>query len=348
MQATSILETVRWNAGKVRVLDQTLLPAREVYRDLARIEEVEEAIRTLAVRGAPAIGVAGAYGVALGARTLAAGSGTLPDAPAFVQALQTISDHLVSVRPTAVNLGWACRRVMGRLRDLAGTGAPTAALVEESVLEAHRILAEDLALSRAMAEAGVALLPEEGRVISHCNTGGLATGGGGTALSLVFEAVRRGQRIFVHVDETRPLLQGARLTSWELQRAGIPHAIQCEGAAAWLMKTRHIDAVLVGADRVAANGDTANKIGTLSLALAAREFGVPFYVVAPSSSFDPSLGSGDEIPIEERAADEVLQFGGVRWSPEGVSAWNPAFDVTPARLITAWVTERGVEQPPFA
>jgi methylthioribose-1-phosphate isomerase len=350
-----VLETVRWREGTVRILDQTLLPGREVYRELAAVDEVVDAIRTLAVRGAPAIGVAGALGVALAARTLTGEK--VCDHATFLRHLRIEVDRITAARPTAVNLGWACGRVMKRLEDLessgpfAGAGPAAAgveALREEALAEAQRILEEDLELSAAMARHGAALLPEEGRVISHCNTGGLATAGGGTALSAVFEATRQGKRIFVHVDETRPLLQGARLTSWELRRAGIPYAVHCDGAAAWLMKTRTIAAVLVGADRIAANGDTANKVGTLSLALAAREYGVPFYVVAPFSSFDLSLPSGCEIPIEERSEEEIRRWGGVAVTPDDAPAWNPAFDVTDARLISAWVTERGVGRPPFS
>jgi methylthioribose-1-phosphate isomerase len=337
-----ILETVRWREGKVRILDQTLLPEREVYSDLETVEEIIQAIATLAVRGAPAIGVAGAYGVALAAAEIAARCepGLPPEPADFAESLARRAELIAKARPTAVNLQWACDRVMKAVRE-AGAGVSSARV---ALTEADRILAEDLALSRRMASHGATLLPEKGRVVSHCNTGGLATGGGGTALSLVFEAVAQGKEIFVHVDETRPLLQGARLTAWELARAGIPYAVQCDGAAAWLMKTHRIDAVLVGADRIAANGDTANKIGTLHLALAAREYGVPFYVVAPSSSFDGSLASGDLIPIEERPEHEVLSWAGRSVTPAGARAWNPAFDVTPARLITAWVSEEGVER----
>jgi methylthioribose-1-phosphate isomerase len=360
-----VLETVRWNHGKIRILDQILLPGAEVYRDLGTVDELIEAIASLAVRGAPAIGVAGALGLALAADALARQG--LRDGAAYMRMLQVESDRIAAARPTAINLRWACRRVMSRLAERAAlpngtesvvsaesaetgsalSAAGVEALRKEALAEALRILEEDLALSEVMAKHGAALLPDEGRVISHCNTGGLATAGGGTALSAVFEATRQGKRIFVHVDETRPLLQGARLTAWELGRAGIPYAVHCDGAAAWLMKTRRIDAVLVGADRVAANGDTANKVGTLSLALAARAYGVPFYVVAPFSSFDLSLASGQAIPIEERAADEVRRWGGACVTPADAPIWNPAFDVTDAALVTSWVTERGAVRPPF-
>jgi len=349
-----LLETVRWRDGRVRILDQTLLPGAEVYPELGTVEEVCGAIRTLAVRGAPAIGVAGALGLALAARELEPTGRSLPD---LWREFLAAHARLAAVRPTAVNLRWALDRVRDRcetaLGELAAAGpadreGALACLRTVSLREGEAILEEDLALSRAMAGHGFPLLPAAGTVVTHCNTGGLATAGGGTALGVVMEAAGRGKRLFVCVDETRPLLQGARLTAWELARAGIPFAVQCDGAAAWRMKTRRVDAVLVGADRVAANGDTANKLGTFSLALAAREFGVPFWVVAPRSSFDLSVASGEQIPIEERAEDEVLCWGGVRSTPEGARAWNPAFDVTPAALISGWITERGVERPPFA
>jgi len=335
-----ILETVRWRDGAVRILDQTRLPREEAYLELRTVDALIDAIRTLAVRGAPAIGVAGGLGVALSA---AAFEG---DDPARLCAhVDASAARIAAARPTAVNLRWACERTRGAARA-AGPGE--AGEIRARVLaEALAILEEDLALSASMARHGVALLPDEGRVITHCNTGGLATAGGGTALGVVLEACRRGKRLFVHVDETRPLLQGARLTAWELARAGIPFAVQCDGAAAWRMQTGAVDAVLVGADRIAANGDTANKVGTLGLALAAQAYGVPFYVVAPRSSFDLTLADGEAIPIEERDSSEITEWQGVTWCPPGTPAWNPAFDVTPARLIRGWVTELGVERPPF-
>jgi methylthioribose-1-phosphate isomerase len=337
-----ILETVRWRDGMVRILDQSRLPGEEVYLDLGTPDEVIDAVRRLAVRGAPAIGVAGALAMAQAAAQAGGRS-----ASEWIARVQETAGALADARPTAVNLRWAVDRVVAALWRAAGSGAGVEALQALALSEAQSILEEDLALSAAMGIHGAALLPADGRVLTHCNTGGLATAGGGTALGVVFEAVRQGKRVFVHVDETRPLLQGARLTAWELQRAGIPCAVQCDGAAAWLFRTRRIDAVLVGADRVAANGDTANKIGTLAVALAARAFKVPFFVVAPRSSFDPSLPDGRDIPIEERDPDELLSWQGTRVAPEGVEGWNPAFDVTPAGLVSGWVTERGVERPPF-
>jgi methylthioribose-1-phosphate isomerase len=337
-----IIETVRWRDGMVRILDQTRLPAEEVYLELATTAEVVDAIRRLAVRGAPAIGVTGALAVAQAAAQTGGHA-----APEWIARVQESARAVADARPTAVNLRWAVDRVVSVLWRAAGSGAGVDTLQALALAEAQSILAEDLALSAAMGAHGASLLPEEGQVLTHCNTGGLATAGGGTALGVVFEAVRQGKRIFVYADETRPLLQGARLTTWELQRAGIPCALICDGAAAWLFRTRRIDAVLVGADRVAANGDTANKIGTLAVALAARACKVPFFVVAPRSSFDLSLPDGQGIPIEERDPEEVLSWPGGRVAPGGVEAWNPAFDVTPAGLVSGWVTERGVERPPF-
>ncbi len=342
MPDVSLLETVRWRDGRVRILDQTRLPAEEIYLELATTAEVIDAIRRLAVRGAPAIGVAGALAVAQAAAQTGGAS-----APEWLDRVQASARAVAEARPTAVNLRWAVDRVVSVLWRAAGRGAGVAELQAIGLSEGQAILAEDLALSEAMGSHGAQLLPAAGQVLTHCNTGGLATAGGGTALGVVFEAVRQGKRIFVYADETRPLLQGARLTAWELRRAGIPCALLCDGAAAWLFRTTRIDAVLVGADRVARNGDTANKIGTLAVALAARAYKVPFYVVAPRSSFDPSLPDGSRIPIEERDPEELLCFQGSRAAPDGVTAWNPAFDVTPAGLVSGWVTERGVERPPF-
>lgn len=335
------LETVRWRDGKVRVIDQTALPWQERYLELATVPEVIDAIQRLVVRGAPAIGVAGALGLALAARAAAE-----TNAGEFLRRLESARTALAAARPTAVNLRWALDRCLLRVGAEVGRN-DVRTLASLLLLEAERILEEDLALSRAMAEHGVPLLPETGSVLTHCNTGGLATAGGGTALGVVLHGAALGKRLFVHVDETRPLLQGARLTAWELARAGIPHAVNCDGAAAWILKTARVDAVLVGADRIAANGDTANKVGTLGVALAARAYGVPFYVVAPRSSFDLTIATGDEIPIEERAPEEVTHLGGVALAPPGAGARNPAFDVTPSDCIAGWVTERGVERPPF-
>jgi methylthioribose-1-phosphate isomerase len=331
-----MIETVRWREGCVRLLDQTLLPHEECYLDLRSVEAVFEAIRSLRVRGAPAIGIAAAYGVALGA-WLAHESGG--DARSGAQGA---IDHLRSSRPTAVNLFWALDRMSRRLEV-----SPATDLVATLVREADAILEEDLEMSRRMGEHGRLLLPSSPRVLTHCNTGGLATGGLGTALAVVYAVAAAGGTPHVFADETRPLLQGARLTSWELVRATIPVTVLADGAAAWALRTQAIDAVFIGADRIAANGDTANKIGSLGVALAAREARVPFYVVAPSSTIDPHTPSGAAISIEERAAGEVCTLGGRTITPEGVGVFNPAFDITPRELITAIITDRGVFRPPF-
>jgi methylthioribose-1-phosphate isomerase len=338
-------ETVRWNAGAVRILDQRLLPGEEVYRDLRTVSEVVDAIQTLAVRGAPAIGVAGAFGVALAAGL--ALQRRPADPGALLRELLPEAERIAEARPTAVNLAWAVERTVRAARGVAAVGGVPEELVHQCLAEAEAILREDLERSARMGRAGLAILPDRARVVTHCNTGGLATAGGGTALGVVLAAHRAGKDVFVYVDETRPLLQGARLTAWELGRAGIPYAIQCDGAAAWTLRTERIDAVLVGADRIARNGDTANKIGTFALALGAADAGVPFYVVAPRSTFDPDAATGAEIPIEQRPGSEVLALHGAEHAPRGAAAWNPAFDVTPARLISGWITERGVERPPF-
>jgi methylthioribose-1-phosphate isomerase len=338
-RAQGELRTVEWQDGGVRAIDQTLLPGEERWLELRTSAEVGAAILRLAIRGAPAIGVAGAYGVALAAVPL-------PNETAEAQARRVESECriLAAVRPTAVNLAWAVQRTW-RAAEAGGTPADRAA---RALAEAHRIREEDLDLSRRIAAHGLGVLPDPARVVTHCNTGGLATAGGGTALGIVLAGARAGRRFLVHVDETRPLLQGARLNGWELERAGVPYVVQCDGAAAFALARFAFDAALVGADRIAANGDTANKIGTYALALAARAHGVPFYVVAPRSSFDLGCASGAEIRIEEREADEVRTFRGTPVTPAGAAVYNPAFDVTPAGLVTAWITERGVERPPFA
>jgi methylthioribose-1-phosphate isomerase len=351
-----MIPTIAWSPdlrrAAIRILDQTRLPREEAYLDLETIPDLCEAILALRVRGAPAIGIAGAYGVALAARLAveerershrAGGAHAAPGLTELLCAIEAAAARLRAVRPTAVNLAWAIDRVLARLRASGGDLAAIA------LAEARAIHDEDLAMSRAMGEHGAALLPQGARVLTHCNTGGLATGGLGTALAVVFAAHDQGKAPRVFVDETRPLLQGARLTMWELMRAGIPATLIVDGAAAWAMKRHRVDAVLVGADRIAANGDAANKIGTYGLAIAAARHGVPFYVVAPSSTFDPALPSGDAIPIEERPAVEVLAGGmggatGAGAASRIATVWNPAFDVTPAELITGWVTEQGVRR----
>ncbi|HTJ22533.1 MAG TPA: S-methyl-5-thioribose-1-phosphate isomerase [Gemmatimonadaceae bacterium] len=331
------VQAVRWSddGHSVRILDQRCLPEREVYRDLRTVSDVCDAIATLAVRGAPAIGIAGAMGLtlALNAR---------PD-DGRVQLLEDAAEQIRATRPTAVNLSWALDRMLARAR---GT-SPSDDLRHILHNEASRILDEDRDMCRRLGELGSELIADGGRVLTHCNTGALATGGIGTALAAIYVAIEQGKRVSVYADETRPLLQGSRLTAWELQRAGIPVTVLVDGAAATLMRAGQVDACFVGADRIAANGDVANKVGTYALALAARSHGVPFYVVAPTSTFDPSTRRGEEIVIEKRKADEVRRGFGSPTAPPDVDVYNPAFDVTPADLITAIVSDRAIHRPPF-
>ncbi|MBM3288188.1 MAG: S-methyl-5-thioribose-1-phosphate isomerase, partial [Candidatus Eisenbacteria bacterium] len=295
---------------------------------------------SLAIRGAPALGVAGAFGVALAARE-AIRLGRDP-----VRACRRAAAKLAGARPTAVNLSWGVSRAIERLSAMESARAGPKALLASLVEVGEGLIEEDLEASRRMARHGAPLVPAGRPVLTHCNTGGLATAGLGTALAVAREAFAAGRIPGVVVDETRPLLQGGRLTMWELRRWGIPARLICDGASAWAIRSLHVGAVLVGADRIAANGDTANKIGTLNLALAARASRIPFLVVAPSSSIDPETPRGDGIRIEERDGAEILRASG--WPRgEGASAFNPAFDLTPSELVTAWVTERGVERPPF-
>ncbi|MHB0939384.1 MAG: S-methyl-5-thioribose-1-phosphate isomerase [Armatimonadota bacterium] len=322
---------ILWEDGAIRVLDQRALPAEERYLACTAVEEVAEAIRTLAVRGAPLIGIAAAYGMALAAR-LARDRG----------ALLGYADLLAGTRPTAVNLFWAldrCRRVVEATSD---ADLPVALLAE-----ARAIHAEDAAACAAMAEAGAELFPAGARVLTHCNAGALATGGIGTALGVIRAAHARGRVGQVWVDETRPLLQGARLTAWELRRDGIPYRLICDNMAASLMAAGRVDAVVVGADRITRSGDFANKIGTYGVAVLAQAHGVPFYVAAPWSTVDEALESGAQIPVEERNGDEVTRYSGHPIAPAGTDAWNPSFDVTPARLVRAFITDRGVLAPPL-
>ena len=313
-------------ADRVRLLDQRRLPAAEEWLGLETAEQVAEAIRTLAVRGAPAIGVAAAYALACEARR---GAGP--------ERLRAAAERLERARPTAVNLAWALRRMSRRF----GEGA--AALLAE----AHAIRDEDEAGCRRIGSLGAALLPPRARVLTHCNAGALATAGYGTALGIVRAAFEAGNRLEVLADETRPFLQGARLTAWELQRDGIPVTVLTDGMAGWLMAQGEISCVVVGADRIARNGDVANKIGTYPLAVLAAHHHLPFYVAAPWSTVDLDTARGSDIPIEERSGEEVLTIGRERIAPEGVPARYPAFDVTPAGLVTAIVTERGVARAPY-
>lgn len=334
------IDVIRWlPEGRLLLLDQTRLPREEAYVECADERQVAEAIASMRVRGAPAIGIAAAYGMALVAWNAP------EDEPreALLARLRGARDVLCASRPTAVNLQWAVDRVLA-----AASESDAHDDLRQAVLDAAlRIHADQLAADERMGALGAELLPEEGAVLTHCNTGALATGGRGTALGVVRTAWERGMRLHVFVDETRPRLQGARLTAWEIARLGIPFTLLVDGAAGMLLQSGRIDAVLVGADRIALNGDVANKVGTYLLALAAREADVPFYVVAPTSTIDLATPVGSLIPIEERDPGEVLFVDGVRVTPDNVAVFNPAFDVTPARLVTAIVTERGVTRPPY-
>jgi methylthioribose-1-phosphate isomerase len=330
----SAFETVALTADGVRLIDQRRLPSEEVYLLARTVDEVADAIVQMAIRGAPAIGIAGAMGVVLAARGGARG----PD-------LEAALERLASTRPTAVNLFWALER-MRRVATAAEAEAPET-LEARLTDEAHAIWAEDLEMCRGIGAHGAALLPLGSRVLTHCNAGGLATAGWGTALGVIRSAHAQGRIAHVYADETRPFLQGSRLTAWELQKDGIPVSVLCDNMAAHYMKRGLIDAVIVGTDRVAANGDIANKIGTYAVALCARAHGLPFYVAGPSSTIDLSCPNGDAIPIEQRPAREVTHLGSTRLVPEGVAVENPAFDVTPADLVTALITERGVLRAPY-
>lgn len=333
--------TLEWCGGVegvLRIIDQTVLPERIELRECATAESVWEAIRTLRVRGAPAIGIAAAYGLCLGTRAFRGRS-----AAEFVAKVREVGDYLCGCRPTAVNLAWAIRRLTAVAERVTARTAD--ACWRALLAEAHRMAQEDAETCRRIGEVGADLIPEGGGVLTHCNAGALATVAYGTALSLLYVARARGRRFTVYADETRPACQGARLTAFELRAAGIEVCVLCDGAAASLIGSGKIQVVVVGADRIAANGDTANKIGTYGVALAAAHQGVPFYVAAPLSTFDRRIPSGCAIPIEQRGADEVRQLGGKCIVPEGVACHNPAFDVTPAGLITGLVTERGIAKP---
>ncbi|MHC4158929.1 MAG: S-methyl-5-thioribose-1-phosphate isomerase [Planctomycetota bacterium] len=342
-----IAEALKWIGGIdgfLELIDQRKLPGEFVKVQCRDIEQLFKAIKTLAIRGAPAIGVAGGYGLVLAMQRLTAGDSLETGTACLVKS----AEYLASSRPTGVNLFWVLERVRKKAEDFIAS-QPKAGLqqLREVVLdEAGAIYAEDVDMCRRIGENGEKFIKDGDGVLTHCNAGALATAGQGTALSVMFEAHKRGKRFKVYADETRPLLQGARLTTWELKQAGIDVTLVCDNMAGWLMKQGKINAVITGADRIAANGDTANKIGTYSLSVLAAEHGVPFYIAAPSSTFDLSIKNGAEIPIEERAADEVAFFGGKRITPDGVDIYNPAFDVTEARRISAIVTEKGVIEKP--
>jgi len=335
------LKTLQFKEGTLWLIDQTQLPLNPVLIECKEYTQVVEAIRRLQVRGAPAIGCAAAYGTALAAGALAShepGDG-------FESALARAMEELRATRPTAVNLFWALDR-MWRVYETHRDKSPVE-VADALLLEADTILAEDEEVNRCMGSYGAELIPDGANILTHCNTGALATGAFGTALGAIRTAHRQGKRIHVWVDETRPLLQGARLTAWECRELGIPFTLITDNMAGHFMSRGAIDLAMVGADRIVANGDAANKIGTYGVAVLAHAHGLPLYFVAPTSTVDLSIPSGDRIAIEERAPDEVTSFGGVRVAPEGIRAANPAFDVTPARLISAIVTERGIVRRPF-
>ncbi len=334
-----VLRPIEWTADcRVRFLDQTRLPAEEVWTVAEDYRLIADAIRRLAVRGAPLIGIAAAYGLALAACS------TSEDDPArFRRKLKTAAAELESTRPTAVNLCWALRRLLHAVDGLTGIEEIRSALIEE----ARRIHEEDIGANRRIGSYGAALLPDRCNVLTHCNTGSLATGGYGTALGVVRAAWENGKLRHVYVTETRPLLQGARLTTWELSRDGIPFTLIVDSAAGSLMRHGLIDAVIVGADRIAGNADVANKIGTYALAVLARENSTPFYAAAPTSTIDRSLASGDDITIEERSAQEVSSIAGREIAAPGTAAANPAFDVTPNAYVTAIITENGAADQPY-
>jgi methylthioribose-1-phosphate isomerase len=326
------------------LVDQTLLPGRFVRARVSSVKELWSALRRLVVRGAPAIGVAAAYGVVLGGRASRGGSAKELEAGVLAAA-----EYLATSRPTAVNLFWALDRMKARLKELLSSRPfSREALLLGLLEEARAIHQEDRELCDAIGRHGARLLRSGDTVLTHCNAGALATGGSGTALSVLYAAAAEGKKVSVFADETRPLWQGARLTSWELEQAGIDVTVICDSMAGSVLASGKVDCVIVGADRIAASGDVANKIGTYGVAVLAREHGVPFYVAAPSTTFDSSLRSGKQIPIEERSADEVAAPFGLRVAPRGVRVYNPAFDVTPARYVTGIITERGVIRPPYS
>lgn len=336
-----MIKTVEWTDAGVRFIDQTKLPTEETYVTCKTYEEVADAIRTMIVRGAPALGVTAAMGVALGVRDSQA-----QDLAALRQDLDHICDVLAATRPTAVNLFWGIRRIQAKFDQVSGR--PIAEIKSVLVTEACQMLDEDIAANQSMGKHGAVLLPSSGGILTHCNAGALATCGYGTALGVIRAAVEAGKKLQVFADETRPFLQGSRLTAWELMKDDIPTTVISDNMAAAMMRQGKIDAVVVGADRIAANGDVANKIGTYGVAILAKEHGIPFYVAAPFSTVDFNTPDGSQIPIEQRSSREVTHMAGKQITPDGVGIENPAFDVTPHQYVTAIITERGVVRTPYA
>ena len=334
------IPTIEWADGRIRLIDQTLLPNefKQIYCD--DVDSVWEAIKSLRVRGAPAIGIAAALGAVLGIWKSEA-----TNYDDFVSELKRVADYLATSRPTAVNLFWALERIKQTAEKQKHLGISE--LKQNLLDEALQIVEEDKSMCRAIGQHGLELVHNGDTILTHCNAGGLATSDYGTALAVMFAAHEAGKNISVYADETRPLLQGARLTTWELMQVGIDVTLICDNMAAQVMKEGKIQSIVVGADRIAANGDTANKIGTYGVAVLAKEHDIPFYVAAPTPTLDLSLETGDGIPIEQRSAEEVTEGFGKRTAPQGVKVYSPAFDVTPARLITAIITEKGIARPPY-
>ncbi len=337
-----MIPTLEWLPTGVNFLDQTKLPLEETYVLATDYKQVATVIRDMIVRGAPAIGVSAAMGVAIGVDR-----STATTIPALTEEVAVISKTLAETRPTAVNLFWAIKRMSDKYNALADANTPIPEIKAALIVEARQMYDEDIAACKQMGAHGASLLPQQGTVLTHCNAGALATCGYGTALGVIRAAVERGHKIDVFADETRPYLQGARLTAWELLHDNIPTTVLCDNMAGSLMRQGRIQAVIVGADRIAANGDTANKIGTYSVAVLAKEHNIPFYVAAPLSTIDLATAHGDLIPIEQRAATEVTHSNGKQMTPNGAAIQNPAFDVTPAKYITAIITERGILRAPY-
>ncbi len=337
-----MLPTIEWTNGAVVMIDQRKLPGSEVYVTCKTAQEVAKAIKTMVIRGAPAIGVAAAMGIAVGMRRSTA-TGTKQ----FTTEFQKVCDLMAATRPTAVNLFWAIEQMKRSFAEAAQRGGSVAEIKQRLETEARKIHDDDVKSCRAMGAHGATLVPDSARILTHCNAGALATAGYGTALGVVRAAAEQGKRVAVVADETRPFLQGARLTAWELVRDGIDTTVITDNMAGAMMQLGSVDLVVVGADRIAANGDVANKIGTYAVAVLANEHKIPFYVAAPLSTIDLSAEDGSAIPIEERSSREVTHVGSSRITPEGARIRNPAFDVTPARFVTAIITEEGIARPPY-
>ena len=337
-----MIQTLEWTNAGVVFIDQTKLPTEEVYVTCTTHQQVADVIRNMVVRGAPAIGVAAAMGIALGVKNSKAENGA-----DLKKDFDQICETIRQTRPTAVNLFWAIRRMTEKFETLRACARPIAHIKQALIEEAQRMHAEDIAANRAMGRHGATLMPSSGGVLTHCNAGALATAGYGTALGVIRAAVEAGKKIHVYADETRPFLQGSRLTAWELMKDGIPTTVISDNMAGVMMQQGKIGAIVVGADRIAANGDVANKIGTYTLAILAKEHGIPFYVAAPISTVDLATPDGGKIPIEQRNAREVTHIAGKQMVPDGVQVENPAFDVTPAKYVAAIITERGIAREPY-